>query len=222
MFGGLNQLNLQNNNETKQNKTAEHWKHKRASVDLCMATFVLDKLNMYIITETQSSVIIKEHHGGHAGTHKCTSQFRGVNANGFTPSWWVHTEHSKQNSFSMRGIPGLLLTWARYGHFKWAFKDNFNEKHLNAAVSHLRHPFEAKQIHRNCLPHALRKFMACQSPALTAASTVAWERRSLTNRRGFQTWPQGLLRLVVSLLGSQLASSFPSVTPAIVTQWGDY
>lgn len=73
----------------------------------------------------------------------------------------------------MRGLPGLLLTCARYGHFKRTFKDNLSEKHLNAAVSHLRHPFEAKQIHRNCLPHALRKFMACQPPALTAALTVA-------------------------------------------------
>lgn len=76
-------------------------------------------------------------------------------------------------------------------------KFNLSEKHINAAVSHLRHPSEAKQIHRNCLPHALRKFMARQPPPLTAALTVAWERRSLTNRRGLQTWPQRLLHLVV-------------------------
>lgn len=70
-------------------------------------------------------------------------------------------------------------------------KQNKNKKNTS---SFCRTLCEAKRIRRGSL-----KFQPCRPPALSAAATVAWERRSLPNGRGLQAWPQRLRQWWVSV-----------------------
>lgn len=129
----------------------------------------------------------------------CTHQLRGADANAFY-------------TFMVSAL------WAFKAALPWGDYLSLCQhvQGINELERHLTSGLHSAEV---CVREALTNRPAAPS----AASTVAWERRCLTpGREGpsdLATEPATLLLLL--LLESQLASSFPSARPEIVTPRGD-